>query len=207
MKKTFLQKMCITICFTVLFLCLALNSLTGFANRQSTVFTNVLRLHVIASSDSKRDQEVKLLVRDDILKVTGRLFEDCTDAQNALIIAEKNKTLLLDTAKNTLSKNGFDAKANIKISKEFYPEKTYGNLTFPKGEYLSVRIILGEGRGKNWWCVLFPPLCNAGVIDSENTLLNYGFDKDEIQNLKADSKKGINIAGTKVSLKLLELFL
>ena len=207
MKSTLSGKICCTFSFILLVLLLSLNSLTQFANSQTSVFTDVLRLHVIASSDKNADQELKLKVRDDILEVTGMLFGNCTDIQKAIAIAKKNKALLLETAKNTVKENGFETKVDIKISKEFYPEKTYGELTFPKGEYLSVRIVLGNGKGKNWWCVLFPPLCNAGVIESKDTLSNYGFDKQEIEMLESGKQKGINVAGTRVSLKLLELFL
>lgn len=192
--------------FIFLFSFLALNSFGNFANSQSSIFTNVLRLHIIASGNSQKEQDLKLKVRDSVLEKTQVLFDNCESIDEALNIAKENSDLLLDVAKKAANDNGYSGRVKIDISKEYYPEKTYANLTFPKGEYLSVKIILGAGLGKNWWCVLFPPLSGAGIYDTDKMLSDYGFDKKEIENLKTNKTKSINIAGTRVSLKLLEFF-
>lgn len=207
MKKSFSNYILSFICFTFLFCFLAGNSLLCFANSQSTVFTNVLRLHVIASGNSPSEQALKLKVRDAILERTADLFKDCKNIEQALATAKQNSSILCQTAKTTAQQNGYNGNVSIEISRENYPEKTYGQFTFPSGNYLSVRVILGQGLGKNWWCVLFPPLCNAGIEDGKNILLTHGFEEKDIKKLQSQDKhKGIKIKDTKVSLKLLELF-
>ena len=173
----------------------------------STIYGKVVRLHVLANSDSARDQDIKYLVRDELLKVTNILFKDCKNVSEALGTARKEKALLADTAERVLLQNGCKETVSVVIGKEQYPEKKYASLTFPEGEYLSVRVLIGEGEGKNWWCVLFPPLCNAGVEETGKVMESCGIDKEEIAKLERENDDGaVEIFGCKVKLKILEWF-
>lgn len=121
-------------------------------------YTGIIRLHVIANSDSREDQELKLKVRDEIIKETERLKE----SQNIGQSREYLKTHLKDmeeTANRVIEENGQHYTAQADLGVRWIPEKTYGDMYFPAGNYEALNLTLGEGEGQNWWCVLFPPLC------------------------------------------------
>ncbi len=115
----------------------------------------VLRLHVIANSDSPADQAVKLRVRDAILRCMEP-GESIRDAET--FVMEHGDTLLL-AAERTLRENGFSYSAQLMLGTFDFPDRTYGGTLYPAGEYEALRVVLGRGAGQNWWCVLFPPLC------------------------------------------------
>ena len=193
------------ICFALLLVCIGTDAVGRVSH--ASLYGRVLRLHVLADSDSKEDQELKLLVRDGLLSVTETLFYDCTDAYEALGVAEKNKDAFRAAAKKVLSENGCYKDVTVVTGIEKYPERTYGGLKFPEGEYLSVRVLIGSGKGKNWWCVLFPPLCNAGIEEGASILSSYGIDKDEIEKLQKEARKdAVEIFGCRIKLKILDFF-
>lgn len=191
-------------CFFILFALLGISAKEGVSS--ASICSDVLRLHVIANSDSKPDQDMKYKVRDGILAVTHELFSECMNVSEAVRIADVNKDLLKDAAKQVLEQNGSDREVSVLVGKENYPEKTYGSLTFPKGEYLSVRVIIGDGKGKNWWCVLFPPLCNVGVVEQDRVLSSYGINKEEVEKLKDKHNGGITLSGCRITFKIFDLF-
>ena len=203
MKKNF-STLFAFFCFFVLFALLGVSAKDGLSS--ATIFSDVLRLHVIANSDSKADQDMKYRVRDGILDVTYELFSDCTNADEAVKIAEDNRDLLKDAAKRVLVQNSSGQDVSILVGKEHYPEKTYGGFVFPQGEYLSVRVIIGDGKGKNWWCVLFPPLCNVGVTEGGRVLSSYGINEQEVEKLKNKSKREIALSDCRITLKIFDLF-
>lgn len=118
----------------------------------------VFRLHVIANSDSERDQAVKLQVRDAIIQALGEM-DGAEDREQAEAYAAGHLDELTDTANRVLAENGAGYKAEAEIGTFEFPDKEYGGVTFPAGEYRALRITLGQAEGQNWWCVLFPPLC------------------------------------------------
>ncbi len=128
--------------------------------KEQNIYDSVIRLHVLANSDSDSDQEVKLKVRDAVLAHTSEIFSGKT-YKEALDIAKDSVPLLKETADKVLFENGFDYKSNIVIDFENYPTRNYEEASLPAGEYMSVRVELGQAEGKNWWCVLFPPMCNG----------------------------------------------
>ena len=134
-------------------------SCTYFSASAQTVKDDVVRLHILANSDSEADQEVKLKVRDALLKTNAAILEKGVTTKNAQRYFEESKDVLLNTAEKTLKENGFDYSVKIALGTEYYKTREYGGLTFPAGQYTSLKVILGEGEGKNWWCVMFPPLC------------------------------------------------
>lgn len=134
-------------------------SCTYFTASAQTVKDDVVRLHILANSNSEADQEVKLKVRDALLETNAAILEKGVTTENAQRYFEESKDVLLNTAEKTLKENGFDYSVKIALGTEYYQTREYGDLTFPAGQYTSLKITLGEGRGKNWWCVMFPPLC------------------------------------------------
>ena len=146
---------------------------------EEEIYDKVVRLHVLANSDSEEDQAVKLAVRDAILDVTVPMLQNCRTKEEAVLLLEENRVLLTRTAETVLREKGVDDTVNIEMGLENYPTRTYDSLCFPAGEYISMRVSLGEGEGQNWWCCLFPPLC-LGVATvnekaAEDACISVGF--------------------------------
>ena len=146
----------------------------------------LIRFHVIANSDSDEDQAVKLLVRDEVIDYINVQLKDATGIDEARDILKDNIEEVNNIAVNILRENGFDYEANTMISNENFPDKVYGDYLFPQGNYEAFRIIIGNGEGHNWWCVMFPPLCfvdeTKGDVDSNNLKEVLVDDNDEENN-------------------------
>lgn len=138
---------------------------------QEQLSTKVLRFHVIANSNSKKDQDIKLLVRDAVGTELEPLLAEATNLSDTCQIVSEHMDMIVDTAERTLKENGSMEKVQAFLTKENFPVKEYGNYEFPEGEYQALELIIGKGRGKNWWCVLYPNLCFRGsmyeVVDEE----------------------------------------
>lgn len=135
-------------------------SITTFGASCGNIRNSVLRMHVIANSDSEADQAVKLKVRDAVLTAGENLFDGSLTAADAETVLESDKQALQSAAETVLRENGFSYGVRVEIGKDFFNTRTYDEkVTLPAGEYEAVRVILGEGKGQNWWCVMFPPLC------------------------------------------------
>ena len=156
-------------------------SCTYFTASAETIKDDVVRLHILANSNSQIDQEVKLKVRDALLETNASILSDDVTKENAKEHFENSKEILLETAKKTLKENGFNYNVKITLQEEFFETRAYGNLTFPAGQYTALKVILGEGEGKNWWCVMFPPLCvpAADGIETKETTADYLTDSGE----------------------------
>ena len=170
-------KRILTLSFTVA-LCLLV---VGFlpVQGEEEIYDKVVRLHVLANSNTAEDQAVKLAVRDAVLEVTVPLLQNCQTKEEAVLLLEENRALLTETAQTVLEREGFDDTVSIAMGLEEYPTRTYDSLCFPAGEYISMRVSLGEGEGQNWWCCLFPPLClGAATVsekEAEDTCISVGF--------------------------------
>ncbi len=184
-----LADMLLLFCFFIVFSLLLSNVFV--VRGEKTVLQKVVRLHVLANSDSDQDQRVKYAVRDEIVLLTSELFDDCKSASEAKDIAQKNKDKILSCAQKVVKDQGFSYPVFVQLGVETYPVRRYGELTFPAGDYFSVRVKLGKARGKNWWCVLFPPLCSSVYVSDEKretqALSEYGFTNSEIESLGAFS--------------------
>lgn len=135
-------------------------SVTSFGASCGEIRQNVLRMHVIANSDSEADQTLKLQVRDAVLAEGKELFDGSLTAEQAENILDSDKERLRAAAESVIRENGYDYNVTVEIGKDFFTTRTYdGRVTLPAGEYEAVRVIIGEGKGQNWWCVMFPPLC------------------------------------------------
>lgn len=147
-------------------------SCTYFTASAGTVKEDVVRLHILANSNSEADQDVKLKVRDALLETNVSILSDNVTKENAKEHFENSKEILLKTAEETLKENGFDYNVKITLQEEYFETRAYDNLIFPAGQYTALKVVLGDGEGKNWWCVMFPPLCVPaadGLETNENT--------------------------------------
>lgn len=145
-------------CFVALFLAVLLGT-ASFENDCRDIRNEVLRLHVIANSDSEEDQALKLAVRDALLEKSDEIFSGKKTKETAEKAVCQNLSLMLETAEQVLKKNGVDENVCVSVGKSRFPTRTYSSITLPAGEYDALRVVIGEGKGKNWWCVMFPPLC------------------------------------------------
>lgn len=132
---------------------------TEFSKTEAALCENLLRLHVVANSDSNADQELKLKVRDAIIKDCSFLFNEETDAFKAKKLVSENLEKIRECALSEVKKQGFQYDVRVRLCKEEFPTKEYGELILPKGSYEALLVEIGSGKGQNWWCVLFPPLC------------------------------------------------
>lgn len=133
--------------------------------RGTSLSEDVLRLHVIANSDDPSDQQLKLEVKDQVVAQMRELLADACSAEEAREIAIREVPAIKNNAEQTIASRGYDYPVEVEVGLHEFPTKSYGNLVFPAGEYQAVRVIIGEGQGKNWWCVLFPPLCMVSSSD------------------------------------------
>ncbi len=141
-------------------------SVTSFAKTAQSVRTSCVRLHILANSDSDKDQKVKLLVRDALLESGSALFSGVVTADNAAQILDESKEQMIAVAEKVLNENGLPYGADIVLCNEYFTTRTYGDYTLPAGRYTAVKVLLGEAEGHNWWCVMFPPLCLPGFCET-----------------------------------------
>lgn len=130
---------------------------------QTAVAEQVLRLHIVADSNSDADQTVKLAVRDAVLTYLEPYLGDVTTKQDAMAVIEAKLPELAETANRILAENGFSYTADVSLGRTYFPIKVYGDLTLPAGEYDALKICLGSAAGKNWWCLVFPQLCFVDI--------------------------------------------
>lgn len=134
------------------------------------LYENMLRLHVIANSDSEDDQRLKLLVRDTILREGAAVFDGSTDVRNAKEKLTPQFSHLEQAAEHTLRENGCDDRVRITLETTYFDTRTYGSLTVPAGMYEAVCVRIGKAAGHNWWCVMFPPLCLPAATENTQAL-------------------------------------
>lgn len=130
---------------------------------QEQIAGEVLRLHVIADSNSDADQQVKLLVKDAVITYLNPYLDEMSTKQDAVCFLSGHLTELTELADSVLAEHGFSYHATATLGKSYFPVKTYGDLTLPAGEYDALRICLGSASGKNWWCLVFPQLCFVDI--------------------------------------------
>lgn len=175
-------------------------SCTYFAAAAQSVREDVVRLHILANSDSEKDQNIKLKVRDALLEKNTLILSDGVNQDNAVEYFELSKDELLETASDVLRENGFDYDVKVYLEKEYFETREYGELILPAGEYTALKVVLGEGKGRNWWCVMFPPLCVPAADDIEV--------KNNTEDYLTESGNEIVNGGKKyiMKFKLLEMY-
>ena len=184
------------------FTIIGLYVLLGFLHihSEAAIYDNVLRLHVLANSDSSEDQALKLEVRDRILEETATLFKDCKSKDEAREAVESNLDKIREIAEQTVREAGYEYGVSVSLGEEEYPTKNYEECCFPAGEYLSLRVMIGEAEGENWWCVLFPPLCLDAAGESREVFAEVGLTDEQYSFITETDN-----AQYKVRFKLLEV--
>lgn len=194
--------------FTILFFLLFIYVLicaTSYTNAVcKNISDSVFRLHVIANSNSSEDQNLKYLVRDNILKYMNSITKDVNDKNEIIEIVSNNLNNFKQIAQDTVYENGFDYEVTVEIGNFDFPVKTYGDISFPPGNYDALRIKIGNASGENWWCVMFPPLCfidvSSGIVpDDSKEILESELSQEEYK-LISDSSDD-----TKIKFKVVEL--
>lgn len=135
---------------------------------EEEIYTDVIRLHIIAASDTEEDQALKLNVRDAVLRVYGSALTSYPDRDSAAEAAQEMLPGIQTLAEQTLREAGCDKPVSVTLTEEEYPTRDYETFSLPAGRYLSLRIRIGEAEGHNWWCVLYPPLCLDTAMEGES---------------------------------------
>lgn len=172
MKQAVFHAICILLCtLCVIFIP---------TEAEAAIYEDTIRLHILAPSDSVQDQSLKLEIRDKILQKYGYMLNDTNSIDQAKsLIGESLESIRRDTDA-WIREMGYSYSAQVELETEWYGTREYANFTLPAGEYLSLKITIGEGEGQNWWCVMYPPMCLNAAVKSESEYT--GAEQTLIQN-------------------------
>ncbi len=187
-------------------LTLVISNAVGFirdGRKLDDLRSSVLRLHILADSDSEEDQRLKLCVRDAILEESSRLFGETEDLESAEKAAAEAMPEIIAIAERTLREQGCEATVAARLADVKFDERVYGDITMPAGIYRALRVEIGEAKGHNWWCVMYPPLCIPAAEDVKNHDEEKYFDEKELDIIYRPKKYRVKFA---VWDKIKELF-
>ena len=197
-------KMVIILSF-LLFLYTTICAISYAQTVSSNISESVFRLHVIANSDSQEDQNLKYIVRDNLLSYMNEICANLNNKAEAKEIAQQNEAEFKQIAIQTIQEQGYSYDVNISIGNFEFPTKQYGDISLPAGYYDALRVEIGEAKGQNWWCVMFPPLCfvdiSSGIVPEESKELIQNNLNEEEFALVSDHNPEIQF-----KFKLLEFF-
>ena len=190
----------------LLFLYLFISAQSYVTAVSSNLSNSVFRLHVIANSNTENDQSLKLKVRDSLIEYMNNICSNCSTKDEAITIAQAHKSDFKKIAEQTILENGFNYSVKINIDNFYFPTKNYGDISLPAGLYDALRVEIGEAKGENWWCVMFPSLCfidiSSGIVDDE-AKENLEENLEEESYAIISNKQNTNI---KFKFKLIEFF-
>lgn len=206
MKKIIVRLLLLFICTSILVGCTSIPNLEdGKTYNYEEVKDVLIRFHVIANSDTEEDQNLKLKVRDKVIEYLYPYLEKSSSLEESRNIILSKKDEVKAIASKVIKENGYSYSVKTELSRENFPEKSYGNITLPQGEYEAFRVIIGDGQGKNWWCVMFPPLCfidvTKGKVQEDESKSQ--LDKQIEQNKKVEANKE---DAPEVKFKIVEIF-
>lgn len=199
---SFSKKIKISICVSMIVAIIF--SICSFANTSQEIRSDVLRLHVIANSDSSVDQNLKIRLRDYLLEEGKSIFDGSVNVENAVKKIEPQIPALEKSAKEFIRTSGFDYDVKISLSREYFTTRTYETVTLPAGKYLALRVVIGSGEGHNWWCVMFPPMC-VPAADKKDEIENI-FTEDEIKLVESSPKYEIRFKVVEICEEIKESF-
>lgn len=153
MKKTVTKALCFGLILSIVF------SALYFSAECKTISDSVLRLHILANSDSADDQALKLRVRDEILKKSGKLLASASNKEEAKRLTAQQMQAIVDGAQEFVYSQGYDYTVTASLLNMPFNTRIYDGVAMPAGNYDALRITIGEGAGHNWWCVMYPPIC------------------------------------------------
>ena len=160
------------------------------------IYSDTLRLHILAASDSDEDQALKLRVRDGILAEYSAQLSEVTDLEDARVAIEARLSDIVATAERIVAEAGYDYTVTASLGEEWYDTRDYGELSLPRGVYTSLIIKIGKGQGRNWWCVMYPPMCLDLATDAPSDDWTSGYTGEELSLISGKYR---------VKFKLLEL--
>ena len=167
---------------------------------------SIFRLHVIANSDTKEDQNLKYIVRDKLIEYMNSISLNANNKEEAMKIANMHIDDYNEIARQTIIDNGYNYDVHVEIGNFSFPTKTYGDISIPAGSYDALRVKIGEAKGQNWWCVMFPPLCfvnvSSGIVPDESKKVL----EDELSEEEYSIISDTNSAEIKFKFKIIELF-
>jgi stage II sporulation protein R len=149
-------------------------------SQQDAIERKMIRLHVVANSDSEEDQALKLQVRDRVLAEATALLAQAEDRTAAQSLLQESLPALEQTAEQTLASLGCAEDVTAELEQTEFPTKDYDSFSLPAGKYTALRVVIGSGAGHNWWCVVYPPLCTTAASDWEETAITAGLDQEDV---------------------------
>ena len=161
-------------------LCAALLWGAWATQRQDALARKMIRLHVIANSDSTDDQALKLQVRDKVLDFTTNVLRRSADMEDAQKQLRTELGRIENIAQREIVAQGYDYPVTAQLTRAEFPLKEYDGFSLPAGEYTALRLVIGDGAGQNWWCVVYPPLCTAAAADMPQTAIAAGLTDDDL---------------------------
>ena len=164
----------------LLSLCAALLWGAWATQRQDVLARKMIRLHVIANSDSTDDQALKLQVRDKVLDFTTNVLRRSADMEDAQKQLRTELSRIENIAQREIVAQGYDYPVTAQLTRAEFPLKEYDGFSLPAGEYTALRLVIGDGAGQNWWCVVYPPLCTAAAADMPQTAIAAGLTNDDL---------------------------
>ena len=172
---------------------------------QKDIASKIIRFHVLANSNNVQDQSLKLKIKDEIIKYMNPKLSKSKDISESREILKREDKNIIKIANKVIEEKGYSYSVKTTLDKENFPIKTYGNITLPQGKYEAYRVVIGSGKGQNWWCVMFPPLCfvdvTKGEVSSKKTENQMKKIISKSEYNKIDNKKNKSI---KIKSKLVE---
>ena len=192
--------------FILFFIYTSICAISYSQNISNNISDSVFRLHVIANSNTIKDQNLKYLVRDNLIEYMDTISQNAKNKNEAIKIAEKNIETFNKIANQTIQDNNYTYPVKVNIGTFDFPTKNYGDISLPAGIYDALRIEIGEAKGENWWCVMFPPLCfidaTTGVVPEDSKqIMEKSLTDEEYLLISKDSN-----TQTKFKFKLIEFF-
>jgi stage II sporulation protein R len=193
MRKIFSLLILFFMCTSILVGCVGkVDNNAGDVYNYDDVKDALIRFHVIANSDTEEDQNLKLKVRDGIIEYLYPYLNKSKSIEESRTIISEKKDQVINIAKAIIKDNGYIYEVRSELSRENFPEKAYGNIILPQGNYEAFRVIIGDGQGKNWWCVMFPPLCfidiTKGKVQEEDSKRALDEQVDKFKNEEKDTE-------------------
>lgn len=175
------------------------------------IANSIFRLHVIANSDTKEDQTLKYQVRDNLIEYMNTISKDAKSKEEVMVIAKEHEKDFLRIAENTIEQKGFSYPVKVSIGNFEFPTKSYGDMSLPAGNYDALRIEIGEAKGQNWWCVMFPPLCfvdvSSGIVPEDSKeLIKDSVSDEEYKIISEGNSNSSDNTQIQFKFKLIEWF-
>lgn len=188
----------ISICFLSWVGILFIHTTAKAGDIQEGIAKEVIRFHVIANSDRPEDQELKLRVKDALVKKLSPLLKDTADIEEGRSIIRSNLPQIATAASEIIRQYGYTYSVSVSLEPSYFPMKVYGDYTFPPGSYEALRVKIGEASGQNWWCVMFPPLC---FVDETYSIVNSDTENQLEQLLTEEELETIKNQGVPIKYK------